>query len=180
MKKSLLFIPFLFVLLACNFSAHQSSQVTPTIIPPQPTFTLIPEPTIVVPSKGTITGTLSYPSSFLPDMRVVAFSLTDGKAYFVNIDQPEYSIDVPAGTYYIVAYVHEGVAGETGEVDSYTLDGGTESAGGYTEMVLCGLYVDCAPHTLVPVIVEAGRTVEEVDPGDWYAPHGTFPPMPNP
>jgi hypothetical protein len=186
MKKLLLLFPLLFTLLACNLgvTAFQDSYVTPTVfpqnvqttVPPLPTFTLTPEP-----AAGTITGKLSYPSEFIPSMRVAAFSLTDGNAYFVDTgnSQGEYSIDVPAGTYYVVSYPYEGVAGNTGQADSYTLTGGP-LAGGYTEMVLCNLYVDCAPHTLIPVTVATGQTVEDVNPGDWYAPQGTYPPMPNP
>jgi hypothetical protein len=111
---------------------------------------------------------------------VVAFSLTDGKAYFVDtaLNQTEYFIDVPAGTYYVVSYPHEGVPGNTGQVDSYTLGGGP-FAGGYTQMVPCGLDVSCDDHTLIQVTVAAGQNVV-VDPADWYAPEGTFPVMPNP
>jgi hypothetical protein len=129
---------------------------------------------------GTIKGKLSYPSEFIPPMRLVAFSLTDGKAYFIDTgeNQLEYSIDVPAGTYYVVSYPHEGTAGNIGQVDSYTLGGGP-FAGGYTQMVPCGLAAGCEDHTLLPVTVTGGQTTT-ADPGDWYAPEGAFPPMPNP
>ena len=167
MRKLLFWIPFLIALLACNIGIS----TTPTV-PPEPS----PAP----PSNGTITGRLSYPSEFIPPLRVVAFSLTDGRAYFVDTaeNQLEYSIEVPAGTYHVVSYLHEGVAGNTGQVDSYT-PGGGPFAGGYTQMVPCGLSVDCNDHTLLAVTVAAGETAT-ADPGDWYAPEGTFPPMPNP
>ena len=186
MKRFLLLIPLFFVLLACNFgvTTFRDSRVTPTgfpqnvptDVPPQATFTFTPEP-----STSTVTGKLSYPSEFIPAMRVVLFSLTDGKAYFVDTakGQGEYSIEVPAGSYYAVSYLYEGVAGNTGEADSYTLGGGP-FAGGYTQMVPCGLSADCNDHTLLQVTVAAGQTVDNIDPGDWYAPNGTFPPMPNP
>ncbi len=183
MKKMLLLIPLLFALLACNFgvTTFHNSLVTPTALPQNNLSPVLPQATFTPePSTGTITGTLSYPSEFLPHMRVVAFSLTDGKAYFVDVDRGTFSIDVPAGTYYVVSYPYEGVVGKMGQADSYTLGGGSGLAGGYTEMVLCGLYVDCAPHTLIPVTVIAGQTVKDINPGDWYAPEGTFPSMPNP
>lgn len=172
MKKLLLLIPILIALLACNFTVITSGGLTAT---PQAIFTSTPEPL-----NATITGKLSYPSEFLPAMRVVLFSLTDKKAYFVDTakGQGEYSINVPAGTYYVVSYPFEGVAGNTGQVDSYALGGGP-FAGGYTQMVPCGLAVGCDDHSLLPVTVTASQTVA-VDPGDWYAPEGTFPPMPNP
>jgi hypothetical protein len=113
-------------------------------------------------------------------MRVALFSLTDGNAYFVDTakGQGDYSIEVPAGSYYVVSYLYEGAAGKTGETDSYTLGGGP-FAGGYTKMVLCGLAASCDDHTLLSVTVAEGQTVR-ADPGDWYAPNGMFPPMPNP
>ena len=172
MKKLLLLIPILLLLLACNFgiSAGQVATATPPAI-----FTLA-SPAV----NGTIAGKLSYPSEFLPPMRVVAFSLTDKKAYFIDTakDQGQFSINVPAGTYYLVSYPHEGVAGDTGQADSYTRGGGP-FAGGYTQMVPCGLSVGCDDHTLLPITVTEGQMVN-ADPGDWYAPEGTFPPMPKP
>ena len=172
MKKLLLLIPILIALLACNFVVSAVPVLTPTA---QATFTLTSEPL-----NATVTGKLSYPSEFLPPMRVVLFSLTNGKAYFVDTakGQGEYSIDVPEGTYYLVSYLYEGIAGNTGQVDSYTLGGGPY-AGGYTQMVPCGLAAGCDDHTLLPITVMGGQTVT-ADPGDWYAPEGTFPLMPNP
>jgi len=176
MKKLALLIPLLFVLLACNFGVSRIPLTQP--IPPEATFTFTPEPNPQF--DATVTGKLSYPSEFLPPMRVVLFSLTDKKAYFVDTakGQGQFSLNVPAGTYYLVSYPHEGTAGNTGQVDSYTLGGGPY-AGGYTQMVPCGLSAGCEDHTLLPVTVTDGQTVN-ADPGDWYAPEGSFPPMPNP
>jgi hypothetical protein len=176
MKKLMLLIPLLLLLLACNFGVSQIPVTQP--VPPEATFTFTPEPNTQF--DGTVTGKLSYPSEFLPPMRVVLFSLTDKKAYFVDTakGQGQFSLTVPAGTYYLVSYPYEGTAGNTGQVDSYTLGGGPY-AGGYTQMVPCGLSVDCQDHTLLPVTVTQGQTVS-ADPGDWYAPEGTFPPMPKP
>jgi hypothetical protein len=180
MKKLLLLVLSLILLLACNFgvSVPPIVTVTPTIASAVPTVT--PEPSLSAPATGTITGKLSYPSEFIPPLRVVAFGLTDGKAYFIDTaeNQQEYSLQVPAGTYNVVSYLHEGVPGNTGQVDSYIPSGGP-FAGGYTAMVPCGLAAGCDDHTLLPVTVSGGDTVT-ADPGDWYAPEGTFPPMPNP
>ncbi|MGQ9553761.1 MAG: hypothetical protein ACUVWR_06595 [Anaerolineae bacterium] len=38
--------------------------------------------------------------------------------------------------------------------------------------------VDCADHSLIGVEVRAGETTTGIDPGDWYAPEGAFPPDP--
>ena len=73
-------------------------------------------------------------------------------------------INLPEGTYTIVAYSLGG--------NGFTYG----VAGGYTNAVACGLTADCTDHTLIPVTLKAGDTVS-VNPGDWYAPAGTFPPM---
>jgi hypothetical protein len=176
MKRLLLFIPLFFALLACNFTARAGLDLTPTSPNVQATFT--PEPSKEL--NATITGKLSYPSEFLPPMRVVAFSLTDQKAYFIDTakGQGQFSLKVPAGTYYLVSYPYEGNAGNTGQADSY-VPGGGPFAGGYTQMVPCGLTAGCDDHTLLPIAVAEGQTIT-ADPGDWYAPEGTFPSMPEP
>ena len=141
MKKLLLLIPLLFLMVACTFSVSTVPAPTPapteisqyelSQITPEATFT--PEPSSTL--NATITGKLSYPSEFIPAMRVVAFSLTDGKAYFVDtaMNQGTYSLAVPGGKYYIVSYVYEGNAGQTDVADSFTLGGGPFS-GGFTQM----------------------------------------------
>lgn len=173
MKRLLVMVPVLLVVVACNFSVRAGLDLTPT-----PSISVSTEPGTLL--NATIAGKLSYPSEFLPPMRVVAFNLTNGKAYFVDTakGQGQFSLQVPAGTYYLVSYPHEGTAGNTGEADSYTLGGGP-FAGGYTQMVPCGLSAGCDDHTLLPVSVGEGQTVN-ADPGDWYAPEGAFPAMPNP
>jgi len=186
MKKLLVLIPILIALLACNFAVSkipvtptEISASDPSPIPHQATFTFTPEPNSTQ-LIGTVTGQLSYPSEFLPPTRVVLFSLSDKKAYFVDTakGQAQFSLNVPAGAYYLVSYPYEGTAGNTGQVDSYTLAGGSY-AGGYTQMVPCGLAAGCNDHTLLPITVTESQTIN-ADPGDWYAPEGTFPPLPNP
>jgi len=58
------------------------------------------------------------------------------------------------------------------------LDPSGRPSGGYTIAVLCGLTVDCTDHSLVPIPVAGGLEVSDIDPADWYAPEGTFPPAP--
>jgi hypothetical protein len=111
-----------------------------------------------------ITGHLSYPSEGIPPLKVVAFDvITQAPAASVETEagQSTYSLSVPGGIYYIVAY---------------TLDG--QLAGGYTIAVPCGLSVDCSDHTLLPVPTANGMAAGDIDPADWYAPAGAFPPAP--
>ena len=113
---------------------------------------------------GTIRGHLSYPSEFLPAQRIVAFDAAtmDAVADVTTVQgQAEYELSVPAGDYYVVAYLPDG----------------TFSAG-YSQAVPCGLLASCADHSLILVHVNAGQTVDNIDPQDWYADEGAFPPMP--
>lgn len=119
-----------------------------------------PAPTV---GKGSITGSLSYPSEFIPPLRVFAFQVGSQTYFFVDTlqNQSTYQIDdLPAGYYQVVAYTAGGLAG------------------GYSQAVPCGLSVNCTDHDLIEVPVNSGQTVTGVDPGDWYAPDGAFPPVP--
>lgn len=116
------------------------------------------------PGFGAISGNLAFPSSGIPAMRVVAFNLETAETFAVETaeNQTTYQLDnLPAGRYYVVAYA-------TG--------GGI--AGGYTAAVPCGLTADCADHTLLEVNVVANSITQNILPGDFYAPEGTFPPPP--
>jgi hypothetical protein len=53
-------------------------------------------------------------------------------------------------------------------------------AGGYTQAVPCGLSVNCTDHSLIPVQVNNGVVTQNINPGDWYAPEGSFPSYPLP
>lgn len=125
-----------------------------------------PPPSTVTrtPAPGSISGTLSYPSEGIPALRVVAFSLSEQGYYSVDTqpNQSTYQITgLPPGKYHVVAY---------------TMDG--QLAGGFTPAVACGLMVTCTDHALSEVVVLAGQDMTGIDPQDWYAPPGTFPPMP--
>ncbi len=132
--------------------------------------TLSTTPMDNIPAMGNITGTLSYPASSIPAMRIAAFDTTSMQVsyYDTPAGQANYDLGVPAGTFYVVAY---------------TLGGGgfpSGLAGGYTQAVPCGLSVSCTNHALIPVTVTANHTTTGINLGDWYAPAGIYPPMPSP
>lgn len=115
-------------------------------------------------SGGRISGTLSYPSEFIPPLRVVAFNLTTHRFVWVDTqrDQATYQIsNLTPGTYHVVAYFREAGA-----------------AGGYSIARNCDLSSPCADHALIPIEVKVNSHITGVDPADWYAPIGTFPPDP--
>ncbi|MBM3120609.1 MAG: hypothetical protein FJZ97_00305 [Chloroflexi bacterium] len=125
---------------------------------------LPPLPDELTGDGATIRGSLSYPSEGIPALRVVAFNALGEEPVAEVETQPgesSYELVVPGGVYYVVAY---------------TLDGSL--AGGYTAAVLCGLTAACTDHILLPVPVGPGMPAEAIDPADWYAPEGTYPPAP--
>lgn len=111
--------------------------------------------------NGTIEGTLSYPSQFIPeDMQICAEDTNSADKYCTDEHIADskyttgfgYQLDVPAGTYNVYAY----------------LQSDPEYRAYYNEFVTCGLSVDCESHQVIDVEVEAGETVSGIDPGDWY------------
>jgi hypothetical protein len=139
-----------------------------------PPFPGLGAATVAAPAlagTGNITGSLMFPSEGIPALRIVAFHVGSNAYYFADTvaGQSSYEIEnLPAGTYRVVAYVKA----EGG------FPGGT--AGGYSQMVPCGLQFGCDDHTLIDVVVTSGHTSTGVDPNDYYAEPGTFPANPAP
>ncbi|MCC7118792.1 MAG: hypothetical protein IT310_09725 [Anaerolineales bacterium] len=112
---------------------------------------------------GSIAGTLSYPSEQIPPLMIVAYGEDGYYNYILTMaGEGVYQMDnLPVGTYQVVAY---------------TMDG--ELSAGYSQAVPCGLSVDCPDHSLISVTVTADEVTQNINPQDWYAPEGSFPPMP--
>ena len=136
-------------------------------VPPE-TFPADPMASAAGEGSGSISGRLSYPSEMIPPLRVVAFRVNSKEFRSVDVkDSDRYQIDnLPAGQYYVVSYVLPTAGFPAG------------LAGGYTQAVPCGLSVNCTDHSLMAVNVESGKVSKGIDPADWYAPEGTFPPDP--
>lgn len=121
-----------------------------TDVPKAPTKTPAPE-------TGAISGSLGFPSEYIPPLRVVAFDIDSEAYYYVDTqrNQADYQIpDLPMGTYHVVAYVREE---------------GPDIPGAYTEFVTCGQTVECTDHSLIDVVVSPGTVTQGVDPVDFYA-----------
>ncbi|HEY2981938.1 MAG TPA: hypothetical protein VGJ22_12205 [Anaerolineales bacterium] len=122
-------------------------------------------------SAGSISGSLSYPAEGIPPLRVVAYRVDIDQYFYVDTlqNQNTYQIDnLPPATYHVVAYSIGGNGFPSG------------LAGGYSQAVPCGLSAACTDHSLIDVSVLAGQVSGGVNPQDWYAPEGTYPPMPAP
>lgn len=135
-------------------------QIPPTLTPfpsPIPTKAASPTPVLI---NGTIEGSLSYPSEFIPeDMKVCAEnqSTKEVQCTSQHIQNPKYTygvgymLEVPAGTYLVYASLP-----------------GDDYQAHYSEFVTCGLSVDCPSHEPIPVEIKAGETVSNIDAVDWY------------
>jgi len=150
--------------LQLTVAAIERSSVTST---PEPTKGQ-PFPTMVKPPSGSITGSISYPSEGIPNMRVVAVNIKTGETFSTDvIDDNTYTLrDIPVGTYHVMAYLED------------KSNAASAQGAGYSNAVPCGLKVNCTDHNLIDVEVEEGVIASDINPGDWYAPAGTFPPDP--
>jgi hypothetical protein len=112
-----------------------------------------------------------YPADTMPALAIYAISTTDSHAYFSTVTsqgQFSYTITgVAPGTYNVVAYLANGTSGNWKVL-----------AGGYTQEVPCSLSggLACNDHTLIPVTVQPGQMVGNINPSDFYG--GTYPPRP--
>lgn len=125
-----------------------------------------PPPATDIPGYGVIEGEINYPANGNPAFEIY-FQRTDGSERYVMQTEPgwtNYSKPVPVGSYFVFARV----LGDT-----------SDSGGGYTAAVICGLHANCDDHTLVEVLVEESRANRDINVFDWYAPAGSFP-LPEP
>jgi len=134
---------------------------------------VVAQPTLtqVAPSgqTGSISGALAYPAESIPALRVMAVSATEQGYSYVDTQPNQNTFKISglsAGKYHVIAYT----TGQAGFPYGF--------AGGYTPAVACGLSVNCTDHALIDVIVSAGADTPNINPQDWYAPEGSFPPMP--
>ncbi len=166
---------FASLLAACNTNV----EIADNEPEPEPAATEMPLTTAeeIPPAAlpGGVSGALSYPSEFIPPLRVVAFRLENGQPngefnfIMTSENQSTYQIDgLEPGQYWVVAYTIP-----AGEGIPQGL------AGGFSHAVPCGLSVDCGDHSLITVEVQAGQLTGGVDPVDWYVPEGTFPQDPS-
>lgn len=169
MKKKHRFLPVIVIsltavtLLSCglmDIMGEVTSDATQTAIASQEGTSEDKAVTPEEPEMGTITGQVAYPSEFIPPQRVVAFDAADPEIYYsVELQSGgSYSLEVPAGTYVVLAYL----------IDPAALGATPGLGAAYSEAVLCGLQYGCDDHSLVPVPVSGGQTVADIDPVDWY------------
>ena len=147
--------------------ANQPTATIPTCpvcptVEPIPTATWTPTQPAATPTNtprpvGGISGRLSYPSEFIPPLRVIAFDVATGEYYWQNtvLNQTTYRFEaLPVGTYNVLAYLIENPSDLL--------------RAAYTKAVPCGLLESCTDHSLIAVTVTQGVEVANVDVTDWY------------
>jgi len=125
-------------------------------------------------STKTISGSLGYPSSFVPGLKICLYEYTgpgmvEGPKYCTETKDNDMSYQM-IGTilpakYVVFAWVQDA-------------DVGADLAGSYTPAVACGLSVECKDHTPTVLDLSAKNSITGVDIRDWYADIGTFPKKP--
>lgn len=153
-----------FVALTVQAEVDTNSQPSvPLATATQPAAQPALEATATSEPTGSLAGKLSYPGEHIPPLMIVAYGNDGYYNYILTLDgESSYQMDnLPVGTYQVVAY---------------TMDGGF--SGGYSQAVPCGLSVDCPDHSLINVTVTADNVTQDINPQDWYAPEGSFPPIP--
>ena len=145
--------------LACNAP-------TPTPVPTVSRKSPVTEPTepgqpTVAP--GSISGKLCYPGDGIPPMTLYAVDQATGRSFKKQTRKPDetsYHLEgVTPGDYVVYAWLNDGKLGGT-----------------YSEAVPCGLDASCTDHSLIPVTVEEGQAVMDIDVCDWYGPPPPAPP----
>lgn len=105
--------------------------------------------------SGRIEGSLSYPSSYIPALKVCAKNIKNNSQRCIQTqkNQKQYRIEVQPGTYQVFATV--------------TIAGQKDTAY-YSKAVICGLRYGCNDHTPISVTVRSGQVVKGINPQDWY------------
>jgi len=129
------------LLYGCGRSDEQAVKGVDTTLPENP---------------AVLTGTVSFPSDYIPaDLRICAEAVQGGASYCnAKIDDRSYTLEVPAGSYRVFAQTAD--------------DPGVKAY--FSRFVECGSYISCESHDPIIVTVQEGEKRGGVDPGDWYVP----------
>ena len=111
---------------------------------------------------GSIMGSLSYPSEFMPQLETCAVNIQTQESYctYQMIQGPNYKygygyqIQAPPGSYQVYSKIND-------EYEPYKAF--------YSKYITCGGEYTCTDHTPITIQVTAGETIRDIDPGDWYA-----------
>lgn len=149
----------IFVIILSPFYSLKSLSAQPIIISQSSTNS----------EYGIIQGELIYPSDYIPAQKVCAEEIFNKKSYCTETRQQQqsYQLQLPPGVYHVFSIA----CGETYAENIVCQDEYIEQRAYYNDTVMCGLTYDCEQVTTgnpVPVKVESGKTLSEINPQDWY------------
>ncbi|MEO9257987.1 MAG: hypothetical protein ABI207_06370 [Crocinitomicaceae bacterium] len=115
-------------------------------------------------AQGTVKGKLCFPSYYIPEMTVYLKNVQSNEILKLKIKEDERSFkfkNVPKGKYVAYAYtLDEIITDKNGNT--------TKGKGGYTQLVPCGLSVECKDHSLIQFEVISNKKTKGIDICDWY------------
>ncbi len=161
MKKIIKLITILIITIIIIFTFYNFLKTT--------TFQPSSTENIDLPSSenilGTIEGSLGYPSDYIPEMKICAENIKTKEefcSYEQIIDKKfnkeiGYRIEVPEGIYHVYSQLINEKQKKLNEYKAY-----------YSKFVTCGMSIECKSHKKIETKVEAGKTMSEIDPEDWY------------
>ncbi len=121
-------------------------------------------------ATGVITGELSYPSDEIPkEIHICAENVGSAEITCTNDHivgsgdngRTTYRLEVAPGDYRVFAILPEGA--------EFKPSSGLDYRAYYSEFVTCGAQASCPSHEPITVTVNAGETVSDIGPNDWYA-----------
>lgn len=188
-------------------AAPQTASPTASLSPSAtttPSASAVTQPTSAA-AGGTLSGGLGFPSDFIPPLTIYAISVSDPSVWF-SVETPyfgdhptpglrtaapgqprEYTMTgVAPGTYYVLGYfdtryfqtLPAGSGDKPGVYSRFTIECIQATLASGSPPAVCG--AQPADHSLVPVTVRAGQTVNGIDIKDWYDVQGSYPPRPTP
>ena len=120
--------------------------------------------TACVKKKGEINGTLCFPSEYIPKMTVYLQETnldTTFKLTTIENQRLFKFTNIPYGKYYAFAYTIDKVYIDTNDFKF-------KANGGYTQVVPCGLTVNCKDHSLIIIKLNNKEFKDTISICDWY------------
>jgi hypothetical protein len=134
--------------------------------PPSLVPNLAPSPSPTWP--GVMNGRVGFPGNFVPSQLACAFhvenNIRERCVDYTPGTTVDFSVNLPPGTYFMAAHLREPYGGFPISYQAY-----------YDEFVNCiRTSSNCSPelhNRPIPIVVTTGKSIFNVYPLDWYAPH---------
>lgn len=114
--------------------------------------------------QGTVEGTLCFPSYYIPEMIIYLRNIESNQITKLQTQKNQQKFkfkNVPIGKYVIYACTLDAIV--TDESGNYS-----KGHGGYTQMVPCGLTIQCEDHSLIEFEVDTNNKLKGISICDWY------------